>query len=138
MEPGVQGRRTTLKCTGIHPESDGAMLLLPNNAIAGYCRFTSITSVCKGIGRYDVEKGPNREVTLIINSFDQATDVGEWKCASNTDIKNEHASCFKRAVASVPGKSGACTHGASTSVVIFWTIVILAANLQLTTSMFFN
>ncbi|XP_041378405.1 uncharacterized protein LOC121390610 [Gigantopelta aegis] len=152
MEPGIKGQKTHITCKIIPSAIPGSYydsislgmeFYRPDFRRVIHCTNKNDACFSKLGPRYVGVANHSRLSTVIIESFDPAVDAGEWICRDHP-LPTRFDSCTKRDAASVrktmSGKatSGACAQVASISMFIFWTIAILAANLQVTTSMYFN
>ncbi|XP_041373254.1 uncharacterized protein LOC121386429 [Gigantopelta aegis] len=134
MEPGIEGHTTRIQCSINGTLRRGIQWFRPGTVLVAGCNTlnTACTTRFKFLGKYtSVIDSPSQQ-TLVIESFDRKVDAGEWICNDGSfPIEEVQAqpSCRKTVAMLARAKSGACAHVASTSMVIFWTIAILAPNL---------
>ncbi|XP_041373804.1 uncharacterized protein LOC121386851 [Gigantopelta aegis] len=108
----------------------------PDNKLAMSCNFR--TKSCQSFfpELYVGSVNSPSEASLTITSFDSASDAGAWTCMDGTGTASL---CRKKPKLLLQaGKSGAAVHVVSASVVIFWIVAIMVANLQMTTCNFLN
>ena len=130
MRPGVKGNQSVLSCKLLTYLLGGIIWVRPDGKKAIECTTDCYPGMpeFKGVYKSFFHKNVN---TMIIESFDPRTDVGQWACV---DVHNAiNSTCYKHSAG-----SGASVRVISTFVLTFWVTAILATGLQVTTNTFPN
>ena len=129
MGPGVKGNQSVLSCTLLTFIRRGITWVRPDGKTAILCTTNCFPAIPKFEGVYKSFFDTHAHNTLIIESFNPRTDVGQWLCI---DVHNGmNSTCYKQGTV-----SGASVGVISTFVLIFWVTAILATGLQVTTNTF--
>ena len=124
--------KTQLTCTIIGEILGGILWVRPDGKKAVKCNTQKkecTPGMPKFKGVYKAFFNSDFHITMVIESFEPRTDVGQWTCTDT--YKTINSTCYKHSAG-----SGASVGVISTFVLIFWVTAILATGLQVTTNTF--
>ncbi|XP_041357652.1 uncharacterized protein LOC121374603 isoform X2 [Gigantopelta aegis] len=146
LQKVVKGERMELTCSIAGTIQSGILWIRPDGSKVVVCNANS--TECRSVdpakyeGHYAGVVDSLSRHTLIIKSFNPDTDAGNWGCKDGPSGKQ--TACKKSdkllviSSEAAGGKYGERAHVTLAYVLIFWNVAKLAANLQITSSMFFN